>query len=232
MLSSMTVPAKSPGENGRQYAYRVLYGAIMNLELPPGTVLVDGDLSNALNISRTPIREAIVSLVEAKLVDVYPQRSSCVSRIDLDAIEEGIFLRFNAERAILKLAAVSASGRDISLLHENLEQQRQCLESSRPEMFFELDNDFHRQLYILANKPWTWSAVMRTVTHLNRVRRLQMLRAEEQLWTTYEEHLRIFNAIMAHDTSDMDDFLYGHLTAGYRNALPELMKQYPDYFSI
>lgn len=232
MLNSITIPAKSAGENGRQYAYRVLYNAIMNLELPPGTLLVDSELSNALNISRTPIREAVVSLVEAKLVDVYPQRSSCVSLIDLDAIDEGIFLRFNAERAILKLATVSSSSKDISLLHENLEQQKLCLEQSHPERFFELDNDFHRQLYLCAHKPWTWSAVMRTVTHLNRVRRLQMLRAEEQLWTTYEEHLRIFHSIVVHDTSDMDDFLYGHLTSGYRNALPELMKQYPDYFSI
>ena len=103
-MDILSIPPKEPGENGRKYAYRVLYNGIMSLDFPPGMLLVDAELSQALQISRTPIREAIVSLVESKLVEVYPQRSSCVSRLNLDAIEEGVFLRYNIERAILREA--------------------------------------------------------------------------------------------------------------------------------
>ncbi len=226
------IPPKEAGENARQYAYRVLYQNIMGLRFPPGMVLVDGELSEALSVSRTPIREAIVSLVECKLVEVYPQRSSCVSRIDLDAVEEGVFLRFHTERAILKEAIKKASGEDLSRLYENLGKQKAALNAGALDTYMDLDNQFHHLLYLTAEKPWTWTAVMRIVTHQDRVRRLQVHLGTQLLWPAYEEHNALFNAIMTRSDKNMDEFLYEHLTSGYRSVLPELLEKYPDYFSL
>ena len=231
-MNAITIPEKLPDENARQYAYRVLYDAIMKLEFPPGMLLVDAELSQALHISRTPIREAIVSLKEAKLVDVHPQKSSSVSKIDLDAVEEGVFLRFHTECAILREAIKKADGASLSLMHKNLENQRIALDQGYLDRYMELDNEFHHPLYLSVNKPWTWSAVMRIVTHQDRVRRLQVRLGTEKLWPGYQDHHAIFNAIMMRDNKNMDDFMYNHLTTGYRIALPELIKRYPDYFSI
>ena len=227
-----SIPQKAPSENGRQYAYRVLYNGIMNLDFPPGMVLVDAELSQALQISRTPIREAIVSLVESKLVEVYPQRSICVSRIDLDAVEEGVFLRFHTECAIFREARQKADNQMLSLMRENLDQQRSNLEQGNLDRYMELDNAFHKLLYLAAGKPWTWATVMRIVTHHDRVRRLQVRLGTEQLWPAHEEHREMFHAIMTRSEKNMDSFLHEHLTAGYRGALPELMKRYPGYFSL
>ena len=231
-MDILSIPPKEPGENGRKYAYRVLYNGIMSLDFPPGMLLVDAELSQALQISRTPIREAIVSLVESKLVEVYPQRSSCVSRRNLDAIEEGVFLRYNIERAILREAIRKADGNDLSLMRQNIEQQKINLESGNLDRYMELDNAFHKLLYLAAGKPWTWSTVMRIVTHHDRVRRLQVRLGTDQLWPAHEEHRQLFHAVMTRSEANMDDFLYEHLTAGYRGALPELMQRYPDYFAI
>lgn len=231
-MNPITIPEKRPTENARQYAYRVLYNAIMTLEFPPGMQLVDAELSNALQISRTPIREALVSLVESKLVEVHPQKSSVVSRIDLDAVEEGVFLRYHTERAILKEAIKKADGAALSVLHKNLEAQKIALEEGHLDRYMELDNAFHKLLYLSVNKPWTWSAVMRIVTHQDRLRRLQVRLGTEQLWPALQEHQTIFHTIMMRTEKDMDDFLYTHLTAGYRSALPELLKRYPAFFSI
>jgi len=231
-MEDIRIPEKRSDENGRQYAYRVLYNGIMTLEFPPGMVLVDAELSQALQISRTPIREAIVSLVESKLVEVQPQRSSCVSRIDLDAIEEGVFLRYHTERAIFREAVEKADGRHLSLLRENIEEQKAALTAGNLDRYMELDNGFHKLLYLAANKPWTWATVMRIVTHHDRVRRLQVHLGTEQLWPAHEEHCELFRAIMTRSSANMDEFLHEHLTAGYRNALPELMQKYPDYFAI
>ncbi|MGN0785141.1 MAG: GntR family transcriptional regulator [Candidatus Aphodomorpha sp.] len=231
-MDILSIPPKEPGENGRKYAYRVLYNGIMSLDFPPGMLLVDAELSQALQISRTPIREAIVSLVESKLVEVYPQRSSCVSRLNLDAIEEGVFLRYNIERAILREAIRKADGNDLSLMRQNIEQQKSNLESGNLDRYMELDNAFHKLLYLAAGKPWTWSTVMRIVTHHDRVRRLQVRLGTDQLWPAHEEHRQLFHAVMTRSEANMDDFLYEHLTAGYRGALPELMQRYPDYFAI
>lgn len=231
-MENAIIPPKEPEENGRQYAYRTLYQNIMALRFPPGMTLSDADLSDALQISRTPIREAIVSLVESKLVEVYPQRASIVSRIDLDAVEEGVFLRFNTERAILQEAIKKADGEDLSRLYDNLKKQKEALTEGKLDGFMDLDNQFHHLLYLTAEKPWSWTAVMRIVTHQDRVRRLQVHLGTQALWTAHEEHTALFNAIMSRSDKNMDEFLYEHLTSGYRRALPELLEKYPDYFSL
>lgn len=231
-MNPITVPEKRAEENARQYAYRVLYDAIMSLEFPPGMLLVDAELSQALRISRTPIREAIVSLKESKLVDVHPQKSSSVSRIDLDAVEEGMFLRLHIERAILHEAIREADAASIALLHRNLEEQKEALEAGQLNRFLDLDNAFHKLLYLAVNKPWTWSVVTRIVTHQDRVRRLQVGLGIDRVRPSFAEHQRIFDAIMTRSDSGVDELIHDHLTAGYRAALPELIARYPHYFSI
>ena len=230
-MISLTVTPKPAEESSRNYAYRLLYDSIMSLELTPGTTLVDAELSEALGISRTPIREAVLSLQEARLVEIYPQRSSCVSHIDLDAVEEGIFLRFNVERAILRDAVDKASGKDLMLLRENLAAQERCLGGSDLNGFVQKDNEFHMLLYQAAGKPWAWQTVRRIVTHLDRVRRMRVDLGQEVLMPAYEEHCRIYDTLITHSHENMDDFLYDHLTSGYRTALPELMRLHPDYFA-
>ena len=197
-------------------------------------MLVDAELSDALQISRTPIREAIVSLTASKLVEVYPQKSSIVSRIDLDAVEEGVFLRVNTECAILKEAVHKANRNDIAMLKDVLSQQKECLSANTIDVnnFMDLDNEFHKLIYLAADKPWTWTAVSRIVTHYDRIRRMQIRLGSEALKNSYKEHCEIFNAIMTRSEKDMNEFMYEHITQGYRNALPELMEKYPDYFAV
>ena len=231
-MTHVAVPPKEPGESGRQFAYRVLYNSIMMLQLPPSWVLSESELSQALQISRTPIREAIVSLQEAKLVEVFPQRASIVSHIDLDAIEEGVFLRHHTESAIFREAVQKADGAAVGRLRANLLEQERRLHSGDILSYFQLDNAFHKELYLIAGKPWVWSTVARIVTHHDRVRLLQAQLGLEQLWPAFREHQEMLDMIMSRSEQDMDEFLHEHLTAGYRHALPELIRRFPDYFAL
>lgn len=231
MIHLSTFPKKD-GESGRQYAYRLLYKGIMSLELSPGMPLSDKELSQVLQIGRTPIREAIVSLQEAKLVDVYPQRSSCVSRINLDAIDEGVFLRYHTERAVYQEALLLADSPSIGRLTAHLQAQKSCLAHNDVIGFFNYDNAFHKELYMIARKPWTWETVARIVTHHDRVRLLQAQLGVDHLQPAYEDHQTILEAITTRSDRDMSNFLYNHLTTGYRAALPMLIHQFPDYFAL
>lgn len=73
---------------------------------------------------------------------------------------------------------------------------------------------------------------MGIVTHQDRVRRLQVHLGAQVLWPAYEEHKTLFNGIMTRSEKNMDEFLYEHLTSGYRSALPELLEKYPEYFCV
>ena len=89
-----------------------------------------------------------------------------------------------------------------------------------------------RLLDLAAGKPWTWSCVTRIVTHHDRLRWLHVHMGAEKLWPGHEEHCEIFNYLMTRSGRPMKDFLYNHLTAGYRSALPELIREFPDYFDL
>lgn len=224
-------PEKKPGENSRQYAYRVLLEAIMSLRFVPGMLLSDGELSEAMGISRTPVREAIMSLAESRLVTVYPQKSSCVSLLSLAAAEEGLFLRYQAECAILKEAILKASSSDLLAMQENLRAQKQCLQSGDKLGFMSYDNEFHKLLYLSVNRPWTWAVVMSIVTHLDRIRCLQIQQNDVSvLEPTYAEHCAIFDAVMSRSTESLDELLHSHLTGGYHRDILNLIQLYPNYF--
>ena len=58
-------------------------------------------ISERLNVSRTPVRDALIKLAKEGLVDVIPQKGTSVSKIDLKRVEEERFLRESLElRAI------------------------------------------------------------------------------------------------------------------------------------
>lgn len=228
-LSSFSPQA--PHETGRQYAYRILYRSIMTLELEPGAQLQDTELSKLLGVSRTPVREAIMSLQDARLVEVYPQRSSCVSRINLDYVEEGVFLRYNIEKAIVNEAMFTSDGAALTRIRENLAQQKLYIDTHSDQDFTELDNAFHQLIYLAARKPWAWDTITRVTTHHDRVRRMQSRMAGQPMLALYDDHCALFDAIVTRDCAGIDDLLYRHLTEGYRSALPILLREYPDYFA-
>ena len=100
---------KKHKETGKEYAYRVLKDNIMCLELKPGELLSESDLSEKLNISRTPIREVIMRLKGEHLIEVKPQAGTYVSLIDKEIIEEAIFMRRLLEKEVLKEACIKFS---------------------------------------------------------------------------------------------------------------------------
>lgn len=230
-MASFRFPARLPQENSRQYAYRVLYDAIMCFEIEPGQALSENELSEAMELSRTPIREAVLALQNSRLVEVLPQRSSCVTRIKMSYVEEGVFLRHAIETAILREAIAEADENDLSMLHENLSLQRLRLSEQRWSDYVTADDEFHKLLYFAAKKPWTYSSVSSITTHLTRLRHLLNRADINTLSQGCDEHFAFYGAIAEKKDVDVNKAVYEHLTAGYRRVLPMLKKDYPHYFS-
>ena len=66
--------------------YRELHAAIVSMEMTPGTPLNEKVLTERFGVSRTPVREALIRLVEDGLVDVFPQSGTFVARIPVALI--------------------------------------------------------------------------------------------------------------------------------------------------
>ena len=67
---------------GAQTVYDALRQSILELTLQPGSPLDEVRLSQQFDMSRTPIREALVRLSSEGLVTTLPNRSTIVAAID------------------------------------------------------------------------------------------------------------------------------------------------------
>lgn len=230
----MEIQEQKPKEKNSDYAYRTLHDNIMNLQLPPGTILNESELSELLEISRTPIHEAIIRLKSEYLVDVIPQSASKVSLINLEILKEGLFLRSTIEPAIIKQIVGNVSSESLKPLKDNLDKQLDLLGEDRPvDSYMKLDDEFHRITYYLAGKPRTWNSVKSINSHYDRARYVDSILNEWDPSITYNEHKTIYHYIMMGLSSDddVDSFYEKHLRKFYKN-FENLMTKYPNYFLI
>jgi DNA-binding GntR family transcriptional regulator len=101
--------AAESAESLTERAYRELEEQIVTLQLPPGTVVSEGMLSERLGIGRTPIREALQRLARERLVVIMPRRGIVVAEENVKTQLRLIELRREVERLLVRTAARRAS---------------------------------------------------------------------------------------------------------------------------
>ncbi len=103
----------------RQQIYEQLKADIMNCGLAPGQVLSEDQLAARFGASKTPIREALTSLVQDRLVEYFPNRGFMVTSISVADIQEIFDARIFFETGLFRLAVKHMSDADIDRLeHE------------------------------------------------------------------------------------------------------------------
>jgi len=154
--------------------YDILHRNIINLNLVPGTVMSEKDISEKMEVSRTPVREAFIRLSNDALVTVIPQKRSFVSRINLARVREERFLRESLEISILEELILHNEDLPLENLYVNLENQKTAMEESDSTKLIELDDTFHSLFFDLAGKHMCYEVIMNFSSHYRRVRYLSM----------------------------------------------------------
>lgn len=223
----MKILKKLAKENNRDFALRVIKANIINLELKPGSMISEQDIANELNLSRTPVHEALQELASTKIIQILPQRGSYVSLIDLALVDEAIFLRSTIEIAVAELACEKATLQDFGSMEENLNLQEFFLSKQNIQKLFDLDDSFHKNLYKITNKMQCYDMIKLMNIHLDRIRELHLQSTNPT--TVVEEHKNIFTALKNKDKSSVKELLNIHLTKLYSQE-NEIKKKFADYF--
>ena len=206
----MILYEKKEKENGKDYAYRVLKDNIMTLNLKPGELLSEADLSEKLGISRTPIRKVLMRLKNEHLIEVKPQTGTYISLIDANLIEEAMFMRYTLEKEVLKTVSNNINDNLLMELEKNLFAQK--LIANRDDSaieFHKLDKKFHQLLFEGSNKKNIWNSILNISTHYNRMRLLFEMQAnKEEIINQHEEYL---NIIKNKSLDDIDRIVTKHI---------------------
>ena len=103
-------------------AYYCIRELIVSLELAPGAVVSERELMERLGLGRTPIREALRTLAQEKLVEVYPRRGIFVSPVDVGDLAALSEARIALEGFAARLAAERATPADRELARALLDE--------------------------------------------------------------------------------------------------------------
>lgn len=230
----MKISPKFAEESARAYAHRVILDNIINLELLPGSVVSENELSVSLQLSRTPIREALIEMSRLGLVEILPQKGSYVTKIDYELIEEAKFIRLSLENSVVKLACETGISEEyLYQMKENVEQNHRLVsENAEQGLMIELDNEFHKLLFESVNKLRTYNFVHTQMVHFDRLRILTYrVMKTEKFSRTINDHENILYALEKRDGELAEMVMSRHLTR-HQIEKAELMTCYPDYFVL
>lgn len=210
-------------------AYRSIRHMIMTFELVPGEKINEKDLIEQLNMSRTPVHEALLQLRSDGLVKTVPQSGTYVTKINLNQAENGRFIRQTLEEKIFPAAISNVSTYDLDLLREGIRKEQIFLENREFDLFFKEDEAFHRYFYELNDRIEVWEWVQKVTLQLNRFRWLR-LKVDELSWNILSnDHEEILKALA--DGRDHDILNLVHRHEGLMIVERDIVvKKYPDFF--
>lgn len=146
----------------------VLRDRIFAGDIPPGKHLMEIALANELNVSRTPVRDALVRLADEGLLIYHPNRGFMVRQFDAKDVFDSFTLRSNLEALGCRLIGEKGLYRDVhDQLLAQLSAQEEVLYGSRwddstAQRWQDLNLDFHYCLLDLADNRWLTEAVRRS----------------------------------------------------------------------
>ena len=129
--------------------YQNMCDRIVSLQLEPGLKISENQICEDYGVSRSVIRTVFTRLNQRKLIEVYPQRGTYISKINLEFIADLLFLRTAIEKEVLyqifDMMDLRQRHELTKQLRDNLERQVSYINSTTYEPEFKkLDSDFHK----------------------------------------------------------------------------------------
>ncbi|UNK70340.1 GntR family transcriptional regulator [Microbacterium sp. H1-D42] len=208
----------------RAALHAALRQRIIDLDLAPGAVLRESELTADHGVSRTPIRECLIMLRQEGFVEVLPQVGTFVARVDPRRVADAQFIREAVETTSLQQVDYPLDAQVAERLKANVASQQGTEDDVAA--FVALDEEFHRGLLALSGRESAWDAIASERAHLDRARRLGLAEVTPVMYIA--EHAEILDAVLSGDREHALDALRRHVRAVFsdidrvRERMPEL----------
>lgn len=198
--------------NLKEKAYDLIKNKIINLEFMPGDYLEEKKLSEVLDVSRTPIREALARLEAEMWVSNLPRKGIFVTQVDENMLNNIFEARKYFEPAILGMAFHNLSSIKLNIFKERFINYESLNQEERDK----LDNDFH--LYILnsVDNFFVQSMMVTTFEHVVRVRKLSFdKKIKKRITESNDEHIEVIDFILAGKKDEAVEAFRKHIENSY-----------------
>ncbi|MFW5994449.1 MAG: GntR family transcriptional regulator, partial [Halanaerobiaceae bacterium] len=172
-----------------------------------------------LNVSRTPVREAIRMLELEELIEIYPQKGIFVAGIESKKEIDNIFeVRSELEALAVRLAAVKLTDQQISQLKTYLLELKTATSQQNLDKCIEVDIAFHQIIYEAADNRWLQKVLDTLFEQVTRFRS-QSFSRKGRMTEAYKEHQELFNALEKNDISLAEEIVRCHIENARKNVI-------------
>jgi DNA-binding GntR family transcriptional regulator len=142
-----------------EQAYIKLEQMIITLELKPGIIVSENEISQKLGIGRMPIREAFKRLELSGLVSIAPRRGILISEIKTDEIFLQLEVRAALEELIVKRACKYATSSERSRLMHLAAEYEAATKSNDRAQAIRIDDEFNELIGVCSKNPFASHAI-------------------------------------------------------------------------
>jgi DNA-binding GntR family transcriptional regulator len=212
-MTEIALPVDGQRRTAHELVRDTLRRAILRGTLPGGTRLVQADIATRLNVSTTPVREALRDLATEGLIRLDPHRGAIVYEPDFEEVREVYDLR-----KLLEAEAMKRAVRHIT--DEELERadalQRRMDKETDAGVWVDLNREFHAVLADAARSP-RLSSILKNLRDAAAVYVALSLSVEEgQFAAGNKDHHRLLDATRRRDGKAAAHILIEHLDSTMR----------------
>jgi DNA-binding GntR family transcriptional regulator len=186
----------------RDLVYEELRKAIMERRLKPGDHIREQELTPLLNVSRTPLREALGLAERDGFVQYFPNRGWFVTKFTPAEIKEIFVIRCGLENLAADLIIDHLTEADFAGLEASIAELDRVLRLGDPNLRHKTDNDFHRQIVGMANNKRLlnmWSNITVQCAMVFNYHTITM--PDYDHWQGIRDHTAILNALRSGDAA-------------------------------
>ncbi|WP_371311932.1 GntR family transcriptional regulator [Pseudovibrio flavus] len=208
--------SNTPAASLAEAVYQELLISIRDGKYHPGERIKEASIAKALNVSRTPVREAIRRLQSEGRVIIEPQRGAIVAELNRQEVSELYALRRRLEGIAAGFAAQHASDTEIEMMEEILERSKEALGDKR--LLNQINWELHYAIYHAGHNRFLLKSIEAISDSMALLRGAHHIPDDrpEQL---YQEHKRIVDAIRARDPEAAELAAQDHIKNSHKAHL-------------
>ncbi|MDC7713654.1 GntR family transcriptional regulator [Vogesella sp. LYT5W] len=222
----MEIDTKRTKGSSSRNVYDALRTEILELKLPPGQLLDETSLADRFELSRSPIREALIRLAADNLVVTLPNRSTIVAPLEISAFPKYVEALSIAQRICTRLAAELRSEQDLLIIAKRQKQFEAAVRSGDHLAMSETNKNFHLAIAEAGRNPYLTAFYDRLLDEGRRMLHLhfEYLERTNDGYLLTDEHSQLLEAIRDQDVELADRLAMDH-TRQFRDNFLHFMKE-------
>jgi len=204
-----------------QVAYLITKDLIRNLKLSPGQMILERTLVEVLDMSRTPVREALVRLEMEGWGEIVPRHGFVVVDIKAEDVQQVFEMVETLDELAISLAVKHVTESDLMELERIIGRQREAVNEENALAWNNLDHLFHEKLIEMANHTRLSKVRAIEYDHLYRVN-LYTMNMRQVSKESLIEHEAILGVMKAREAEAARIMLKSHRARAFGEVIETL----------